>query len=87
MPLLEDLYQKQRARQVELPPFFYSTAFLASAVAAGATGVTVHQHQFRFPFHRALFQHHGLHGRAGGGRGHTAAVDTVPGHWKRPHGV
>jgi hypothetical protein len=37
MPLLEDLYQKQRARQVELLPFFYSTAFLASAVAAGAT--------------------------------------------------
>jgi hypothetical protein len=37
MPLLEDLYQKQRARQVELLPFFYSTAFLNSAVAAGAT--------------------------------------------------
>lgn len=37
MPLLEDLYQKQRARQVELLPFFYSTQFLASVVAAGAT--------------------------------------------------
>lgn len=37
MPLLEDLYQKQRARQVELLPFFYSTAFLNSVVAAGAT--------------------------------------------------
>lgn len=37
MPLLEDLYAKQRAKQVELLPFFYSTQFLASVVAAGAT--------------------------------------------------
>lgn len=37
MPLLEDLYQKQREKTVELLPFFYSTAFLASVVAAGAT--------------------------------------------------
>lgn len=37
MPLLEDLYQKQREKKVELLPFFYSTAFLSSVVAAGAT--------------------------------------------------
>jgi hypothetical protein len=37
MPLLEDLYAKQRARQIELLPFFYSTQFLNSAAAAAAT--------------------------------------------------
>lgn len=37
MPLLEDLYQRQRARQVEILPFFYSTSFVASVVAAGLT--------------------------------------------------
>ena len=37
MPLLDDLYAKQRARQVELLPFFYSTQFLNSVVAVGAT--------------------------------------------------
>lgn len=36
MPLLEDLYNKQRARQVELVPFFYSADFTAG-VGAGAT--------------------------------------------------
>ncbi len=36
MPLLEDLYAKQRARQVELVPFFYSTSFQASVIAASA---------------------------------------------------
>jgi len=36
MPLLEDLYAKQRARQVEIVPFFYSTQFTGSVVAAGA---------------------------------------------------
>ena len=36
MPLLEDLYQKQRARQVELLPFFYSVPF-TSGVGSGAT--------------------------------------------------
>lgn len=40
MPLLEDLYAKQRARQVELLPAFYSAPFQNSVVAAGAT-VTV----------------------------------------------
>lgn len=34
MPLLEDLYAKQRARQVELVPFFYSTSFQNSVIAA-----------------------------------------------------
>lgn len=37
MPLLEDLYQKQRARQVELMPAFISTSFGNSVLAAGAT--------------------------------------------------
>jgi len=37
MPLLEDLYNKQRAKQVELLPFFYSTAFLSSVLTSGAT--------------------------------------------------
>ncbi len=37
MPILEDLYNKQRARQVELLPFFYSTSFQNSVVAAGVT--------------------------------------------------
>lgn len=37
MPLLEDLYAKQRAKQVELLPFFYSSSFQNSIVAAGAT--------------------------------------------------
>lgn len=36
MPLMEDLYNKQRAKQVELMPFFYSTSF-QSAIAAGAS--------------------------------------------------
>ncbi len=37
MPLMEDLYAKQRARQIELLPFFYSTQFLNNAVAVGTT--------------------------------------------------
>lgn len=37
MPLLEDLYAKQRARQVELVPFFYSTSFQGSILAVSAT--------------------------------------------------
>ena len=37
MPLLEDLYAKQRARQVELVPFFYSTSFQNSVIALSAT--------------------------------------------------
>ncbi len=37
MPLMEDLYAKQRARQVELVPFFYSTSFVGSIIAASAT--------------------------------------------------
>jgi len=37
MPLLEDLYAKQRERQVELIPFFYSTSFQNSVIAASAT--------------------------------------------------
>jgi hypothetical protein len=37
MPLLEDLYAKQRARQIELVPFFYSTSFAASIIAASTT--------------------------------------------------
>ena len=41
MPLLEDLYAKQRARQVELVPFFYSTQFTTANLVA--TGVTVSQ--------------------------------------------
>lgn len=36
MPLMEDLYAKQRARQVELVPFFYSTSFQSSVIAASA---------------------------------------------------
>jgi hypothetical protein len=36
MPLIEDLYAKQRARQVELVPFFYSTSFQSSVIAASA---------------------------------------------------
>ena len=37
MPLMEDLYAKQRARQIEILPFFYSTQFLNNAVAVGTT--------------------------------------------------
>jgi len=37
MPLLEDLYARQRARQVELLPFFYSTQFVNSIVATLTT--------------------------------------------------
>lgn len=37
MPLMEDIYAKQRARQVELVPFFYSTSFAASVLAASST--------------------------------------------------
>lgn len=37
MPLLEDLYNQQRAKQVELMPFFYSTKFLASIVLPSST--------------------------------------------------
>lgn len=37
MPLLEDLYNKQRAHQVELLPFFYSTSFQGGILTAGAT--------------------------------------------------
>ncbi len=36
MPLLEDLYARQRSRSVELVPFFYSTSFQASIIAASA---------------------------------------------------
>jgi len=37
MPMLEDLYAKQRARQVELVPFMYSTSFQNSVIAASTT--------------------------------------------------
>ncbi len=37
MPLMEDLYAKQRARQVELLPFSYSTSFQNSVLAASTT--------------------------------------------------
>jgi hypothetical protein len=37
MPLMETLYQMERARQVSLVPFFYSTQFVANAVATGVT--------------------------------------------------
>jgi len=37
MPLIEDLYARQRARQVELVPFFYSTSFQNSVIAASST--------------------------------------------------
>lgn len=37
MPLLEDIYARQRARQVEVVPFFYSTSFQNSVLTAGAT--------------------------------------------------
>lgn len=37
MPLLEKLYQLERAQSVSLLPFFYSSAFTGSVVAAGAT--------------------------------------------------
>lgn len=36
MPLIEDLYARQRARQVELVPFMYSTSFQNSVIAASA---------------------------------------------------
>lgn len=37
MPLMEDLYAKQRARQVEIMPFFYSAPFTAGVGAAPAS--------------------------------------------------
>lgn len=37
MPLLETIYQRERDGEVSIMPFFYSTQFLASVVAAGAT--------------------------------------------------
>ena len=37
MPLLEDIYARQRAREIEIMPFFYSTQFLASVLTAGTT--------------------------------------------------
>jgi len=37
MPLLETLYQLEREQRVTLQPFFYSSPFLNSVVAAGAT--------------------------------------------------
>lgn len=37
MPLLETLYDRQRLGKVELLPFFYSTSFQASVIAASAT--------------------------------------------------
>lgn len=37
MPLLEDLYARQRAREIELVPFFYSANFLASVITSGIT--------------------------------------------------
>jgi hypothetical protein len=37
VPLIEDLYAKQRAKQVELVPFFYSTSFAATVLTGGVT--------------------------------------------------
>jgi hypothetical protein len=37
MPMIEDLYALQRAKQAELIPFFYSSQFVNSVIAAGAT--------------------------------------------------
>lgn len=37
MPLMETLYAMERAQQVSLVPFFYSTQFTGSTVAIGAT--------------------------------------------------
>lgn len=39
MPLLEDLYARQRARQIELVPFFYSTQFTTTNLVAAGTSV------------------------------------------------
>jgi hypothetical protein len=43
MPLLEDLYAKQRKRLVELLPFFYSTSFttLAASPSTVAQGIPI----------------------------------------------
>lgn len=37
MPLMEDLYAQQRARQIEIVPFFYSTQYVNNVVAAGVS--------------------------------------------------
>lgn len=37
MPLLERLYDLERAQKVSIVPFFYSTQFINSVVAAGTT--------------------------------------------------
>jgi hypothetical protein len=34
---MEDLYARQRARQIELVPFFYSTSFAATVLLGGVT--------------------------------------------------
>lgn len=36
MPLLEDIYQRERDREVSILPFFYSSQFLNSVLSAGA---------------------------------------------------
>lgn len=41
MPILEDLYAKQRNRKVELPPFFYSTSNATLVAAPSTTSSTV----------------------------------------------
>ena len=41
MPLLEDLYAKQRARLVELLPFFYSTSFTTLGVSPSSVTQTI----------------------------------------------
>jgi hypothetical protein len=41
MPLLEDLYAKQRARQVELLPFFYSTSNTTLVGSPSTTTTTI----------------------------------------------
>jgi hypothetical protein len=41
MPLLEDLYAKQRARQVELSPFFYSTSNTTLVGSPSTTTTTI----------------------------------------------
>lgn len=41
MPLLEDLYAKQRARQVELLPFFYSTSNTSLVGSPSTTSTSI----------------------------------------------
>jgi hypothetical protein len=76
MPLLEDLYARQRAREIELSPFHYSANFLGGVVIANVTLAPVNtgiQSDSHF-----VVRYIQMTARTGGAGSEVVAVATPP---------